>query len=223
MGYKIFLSPPHMGENEQKYINEVFKSNYIAPVGEFIDRFEQAVCSYTKSKYACAVINGTAAIHLALRILGVKENDKVLTSTFTFIGSVTPIIFQKAELIFIDSDESWNIDPNLLEDAIKKERPKAMIITHLYGQMAKMKELLYLKEKYGIYLIEDAAESLGATYKDKHSGTFGDFGIYSFNGNKIITTSSGGMLVSDNEDWIKKAKKLSTQSREPVDWYEHKE
>ncbi len=219
----IFLSPPHMGENEQKYINEVFKSNYIAPVGEFIDRFEQAVCSYTKSKYACAVINGTAAIHLALRILDIGERDKVLTSTFTFIGSVTPILFQKAEPIFIDSDASWNIDPNLLEDAIKKEKPKAVIITHLYGQMAKIEEIVYLCNKYGVYLVEDAAESLGATYKDKHSGTFGDFGIYSFNGNKIITTSSGGMLVSGNEEWIKKAKKLSTQAREPVDWYEHKE
>ncbi len=212
-----------MGDNEQKYINEVFKSNYIAPVGEFIDRFEQAVCSYTKSKYACAVINGTAAIHLALRILDIGERDKVLTSTFTFIGSVTPILFQKAEPIFIDSDASWNIDPNLLEDAIKKEKPKAVIITHLYGQMAKIEEIVYLCNKYGVYLVEDAAESLGATYKDKHSGTFGDFGIYSFNGNKIITTSSGGMLVSGNEEWIKKAKKLSTQAREPVDWYEHKE
>jgi len=211
-----------MSGKELEYINKVFESNYIAPVGEFIDKFEEAVRDYTGTKHACAVVNGTAAIHLALRILGIGESDKVLASTFTFIGSVTPIIFQKAEPVFIDSDESWNIDPELVEEAVKKEKPKALIVTHLYGQMAKIEDLLFLSKKYNFYLIEDAAESLGATYKGKHSGTFGDFGIYSFNGNKIITTSSGGMLVSNNEEWIKKAKFLSTQAKEDFLWYEHK-
>ncbi len=210
-----------MSGKELDYIKEVFESNYIAPVGEFIERFEQSVCYFTKAKYACAVINGTSAIHLALRILGIKNGDKVLASTFTFIGSVTPVLFQNADPVFIDSDESWNIDPNLVEGAAKKEEPKALIVTHLYGQMAKIEDLLFLSKKYGFYLIEDAAESLGATYKEKHAGTFGDFGIYSFNGNKIITTSSGGMLVSSNEEWIRQAKFLSTQAKENYPWYEH--
>ena len=210
-----------MSGKELDYIKEVFESNYIAPVGEFIEKFEQSVCDFTKAKYACAVINGTSAIHLALRILGIKNGDKVLASTFTFIGSITPILFENAEPIFIDSDESWNIDPNLVEEAAKKEEPKALIVTHLYGQMAKIEDLLFLSKKYGFYLIEDAAESLGATYKEKHAGTFGDFGIYSFNGNKIITTSSGGMLVSSNEEWIRQAKFLSTQAKENYPWYEH--
>ena len=227
----IYLSPPHMSGKELEYIKKVFDSNYIAPVGEFIDKFEEAIKNYTKSKAALALINGTAAIHLALRVLGIDEGDKVLASTFTFIGSISPILYQKAEPVFIDSDESWNIDPNLVEEAVKKERPKALIVTHLYGQMAKIEDLVYLSKKYGFFLIEDAAESLGAYYqckmenekwKIKYSGTFGDFGIYSFNGNKIITTSGGGMLVSDNEEWIKKAKFLSTQAKEDFPWYEHK-
>jgi UDP-N-acetylbacillosamine transaminase len=219
----IYLSPPHMGDNELKYINEVFKSNFIAPVGKFIDRFEESVKLFSGSQNALAVVNGTSAIHLALKILGIKEHDRVLTSSFTFIGSVSPIIYQRAEPVFIDSDSSWNIDPNLAEDAIKKEKPKALIVTHLYGQMAKIEELLSLAKQYGVYLIEDAAESLGATYKNKQSGTFGDFGVYSFNGNKIITTSSGGMLISNRKDWIDRARFLSTQAKEPFDWYEHKE
>lgn len=220
---KIFLSPPHMGGNELKYVKEVFDSNYVAPVGEFIDRFENSIKDYTKAKNVLAVASGTAAIHLALRVAGIKEKDKVLASTFTFIGSVAPIIYQKAEPVFIDSDESWNIDPNLVEDAIKKEKPKALIVTHLYGQAAKIEEISNLCQKYGVVLIEDAAESLGAKYKNKHTGTFGDFGIYSFNGNKIITTSGGGALVAKDEKNIKEAKKLSTQAREPEIWYEHKE
>ena len=210
-----------MSGKELDYIKEAFDSNYIAPVGEFIERFERAVCDFTKAEYACALVNGTSAIHLALRILGVKNGDKVLASTFTFISSVTPILFQNGEPIFIDSDESWNIDPNLVEEAAKKEKPKALIVTHLYGQMAKIEDLLFLSKKYGFYLIEDAAEALGATYKGKHAGTFGDFGMYSFNGNKIITTSSGGMLVSSNEEWIKQARFLSTQAKEDYPWYEH--
>ncbi len=211
-----------MSGKELEYIKEAFESNYIAPVGEFIDRFERSVCDFTKAKYACALVNGTSAIHLALRILGVKNGDKVLASTFTFIGSITPILFQNAEPIFIDSDESWNIDPNLVEEAARIEKPKALIVTHLYGQMAKIEDLLFLSKKYGFHLIEDAAEALGATYKKKHAGTFGDFGVYSFNGNKIITTSSGGMLISNNKERIEQAKFLSTQAKEDYPWYEHK-
>ena len=222
---RLFLSPPHMSGNEQKYINEVFKSNYIAPLGEFVDRFESSVCDYTKAKYALATSSGTAAIHLSLRVLGIGKDDIVLASTFTFIGSVAPILYQNATPVFIDSDESWNLSPKLLKKAIKElpKKPKALIVTHLYGQMADIEEISNICKENDIYLIEDAAESLGAIYKDKHSGTFGDFGIYSFNGNKIITTSGGGVLVSDNEEWMQKAKFYATQAREPFLHYEHNE
>lgn len=225
MNNRLFLSPPHMGRHELKYIEKVFKSNYIAPLGEFVDRFEESVKSYTGAKYALAASSGTAAIHLALRVLGISKDDIVLASSFTFIGSITPILYQNAIPVFIDSDESWNLSPKLLKKAIKElpKKPRALIVTHLYGQMAKIEEIAQICKENGIYLIEDAAESLGATYKDKQSGTFGDFGIYSFNGNKIITTSGGGMLVSDNEEWIQKAKFFSTQAKEPFLHYEHKE
>ena len=222
---KLFLSPPHMGVNELKYIEEVFKSNYIAPLGEFVDRFEESVKNYTGAKYALATSSGTAAIHLALRVLGIGKGDIVLASTFTFIGSVAPILYQNAIPVFIDSDESWNLSPKLLKKAIKElpKKPKALIVTHLYGQVAKIDEIVKICKENNIYLIEDAAESLGAKYKDKCSGTFGDFGIYSFNGNKIITTSGGGMLISNNKEWIERAKFLSTQAKEPYLHYEHHE
>jgi UDP-N-acetylbacillosamine transaminase len=223
MAEKIFLSPPHMGGNEMKYIEEVFKSNYIAPVGGFIDRFERSVRDFTGVDHAVALSSGTAAIHLALRIAGIGPGDRVGASTFTFIGSVVPILYQNAEPVFIDSDESWNLDPNLLEEAIVKEGLKALILTHLYGQSAKMDEIAKICREKGVVLIEDAAESLGATFEGKHTGTFGEFGIYSFNGNKIITTSGGGMLVSRNGEAIARARKLSTQAREPAVWYEHEE
>jgi len=223
MNKRLFLSPPHMSGSELNYIQEVFKSNYIAPLGAFVDRFEAAICDFVGVKDAVALSSGTAAIHLALRLLGVAKGDKVLASTFTFIGSVAPIIYQGAEPIFIDSDESWNADPSLVEEAILKERPKAFILTHLYGQCAKVDQIAKICETYGVALIEDAAESLGATLYGRHSGTFGSFGIYSFNGNKIITTSGGGMLVSNDEEAITHARKLATQAREPFVWYEHKE
>jgi len=226
MNNRIFLSAPHMSGNEQKYINEVFKSNYIAPLGEFVDKFEESICNYTKAPYSLAVTSGTAAIHLALRILGIKQGDEVLASTFTFIGSVNAIIYQGATPVFIDSDlESWNLSPKLLNKYLCEceKKPKALIITHLYGMSADIQKIKDICDTHGVYLIEDAAESLGATFKDKHTGTFGDFGIYSFNGNKILTTSGGGMLLSNNEDWIKKAKFYSTQAKEPYLHYEHEE
>ena len=222
MSKRIFLSPPHMSGKEQEYINNVFESNYITSLGEYVDRFELKVKDYTKTQNALAVINGTSAIHLALRVLGIKEGDNVLASTFTFIGSISAILYQKANPIFIDSNENWNINPQMIEDAIKKYKPKAIVLTHLYGQMAEMTEIMSICRKFGVYVIEDVAESLGATLNKKQSGTFGDFGVFSFNGNKILTTSGGGMLISENKKWIEKAKFLSTQAKENKLWYEHK-
>jgi len=222
---RLFLSPPHMSGKEQQYIAEVFESNYIAPLGAFVDRFEEAVCSYTGAKHALATNTATAALHLALRVLGVEKSDYILASTFTFIGSVNAILYQHAKPVFVDSDESWNLSPVLLQEAIDNapRKPKALIVTHLYGQMAKMDEIMEICRKEGIYVIEDAAESLGATLHGRQSGTFGDMGVYSFNGNKILSTSGGGMLVSENVEWIEKAKFLSTQAKEPYLYYEHKE
>jgi len=229
MNKKIFLSPPYQSGTELKYIREVLSSNYLAPVGEFINRFERSVCEFTKAKYAVALSSGTAAIHLALRAIGVKEKDYVLASTFTFIGSVAPILYQNAIPVFIDSDyDSWNINPNLLEIAIndlnkKGVHPKALVLTHLYGYPAKVDEIAAICKENDIILIEDAAESLGATYKNQQTGTFGKVGIYSFNGNKIITTSGGGMVVTDDEYLAKKIRFYSTQAKEEEQWYEHKE
>jgi len=222
---RIFLSPPHMSGKEQQYIAQVFESNYIAPLGAFVNKFEESIKRYTGVKYALALSSATAGLHLALRVLGVGKNDYVLASSFTFIGSVNAILYQNAKPIFVDSDESWNISPELLKKAIEEapQKPKALIITHLYGQVCKLDEIVSLCKEEGIYLIEDAAESLGASYQGKQSGTFGDMAVYSFNGNKILTTSGGGMLVSNNQDWIDKAKFLSTQAKEDFLHYEHKE
>lgn len=222
---RIFLSPPHMSGQEQTYINEVFESNYIAPLGAFVNRFEESIKRYTGAKHAVALSTATAGLHLALRVLGIEKDDYVLASSFTFIGSVNAILYQNAKPIFIDSDESWNISPRLLKKAIKEapKKPKALIITHLYGQLCKLDEIVSICKEAGIYLIEDAAESLGASYDEKQSGTFGDMAVYSFNGNKILTTSGGGMLVSHNKEWIAKAKFLSTQAKEDFLHYEHKE
>ena len=226
MKKRLFLSAPHMGGNELKYINKVFESNYIAPLGEYVNKFEESIKEYTSSKNALALNSATSALHLALRILGIKEGDDVLASTFTFIGSVSAILYQKANPVFIDSDKaSWNISPLLLNDYLDKceKKPKALILTHLYGMSADIEKITAICKKHDIYLIEDAAESLGATFNGKHTGTFGEFGVYSFNGNKILTTSGGGMLVSKNEEHIKKAMFYSTQAREEEIYYEHVE
>ncbi len=220
---RIFLSPPHMSGKEQTYIAEVFESNYIAPLGTFVDRFEAMVCDYAGAGYALATNTATAALHLALRVLGVGAGDYVLASSFTFIGSVAPILYQGAHPIFVDSDTSWNLSPALLRRAIAEapRAPKALIVTHLYGQMADMDAIMTICQEEGIAVIEDAAESLGATLQGRASGTFGDMGVFSFNGNKILTTSGGGMLISDNAEWIERARFLSTQAREPELHYEH--
>jgi pyridoxal phosphate-dependent aminotransferase EpsN len=224
---RIFLSPPHMSGNEQKYINEAFETNWIAPLGPNVDAFEKELAEYVGSKGAAAVSSGTAAIHLALRLLDVQQGDKVFCSSLTFIASANPILYQGAEPVFIDSEpDTWNMSPLALERAIevaKKEGklPKAVIVVNLYGQSAKMDEILAICNHYQVPVVEDAAESLGSTYKGKKSGTFGKFGIYSFNGNKIITTSGGGMLVSDDVEALQKARFLATQARDPAPHYQH--
>jgi len=222
---RIFLSPPHMSGKEQQYIAEVFVSNYIAPLGTFVNRFEESIETYTGTSNALALSSATAGLHLALRVLDVGEGDYILASSFTFIGSVSAILYQNAAPIFVDSDKSWNISPELLKEAIRTapKKPKALIITHLYGQLCKLDEIIAICKEEDIYLIEDAAESLGSSYHGQESGTFGDMGVYSFNGNKILTTSGGGMLVSENEEWISKAKFLSMQAKENHLHYEHKE
>ncbi len=226
MNKRLFLSAPHMSGNELKYIEKVFESNYIAPLGEYVNKFEDSIKNYTKVENALAVTSGTAAIHLALRVLGIGEGDDVLASTFTFIGSVNAILYQGANPVFIDSDkETWNLSPKLLNKYLIdcEKKPKALIVTHLYGMCADIEKIADICKLHGVYLIEDAAESLGAIYNSRHTGTFGDFGIYSFNGNKILTTSGGGMLVSSNKEWIEKAKFYSTQAKEPFIHYEHLE
>ena len=221
---RIFLSPPHMSGKEQEYINEVFKSNYIAPLGEYVNKFEASVSSYAGAPDALALNSGTSAIHLALRVLGIGAGDVVLASTFTFMASVSPVLYQGATPVFVDSDESWNLSPELLKKAIANspKKPKALVVTHLYGQAAKMKEICEICERENIAVVEDAAEALGGFLNGKALGTFGRLGAYSFNGNKIITTSGGGMLVGEKE-LVEKARFYSTQAREPFLHYEHKD
>jgi len=215
-----------MSGKEQVYIAQAFESNYIAPLGPFVDRFERSICDYTGSPYALGTVNATAAIHLALRVLGIGSGDIVLASSFTFIGSIAAILYQNAVPSFVDADiKSWNLSPELLEQAIARapKKPKALILTHLYGQCADIEAIALTCKAHDIYLIEDAAESLGAIYNGQQSGTFGDFGIYSFNGNKILSTSGGGMLVSRCREWMDKARFYATQAKEPTPHYEHLE
>ncbi|MFD3446616.1 DegT/DnrJ/EryC1/StrS family aminotransferase [Microbacteriaceae bacterium 4G12] len=227
MQKRIFLSPPHMSGNEQKYINEAFEQNWIAPLGPNVDAFEQEIADYIGVKSATAVSAGTAAIHLALQLLDVKEGDTVFCSSLTFAASANPIVYQGAEPIFIDSEpDTWNMSPQALEKAFEdaqasEKLPKAVIVVHLFGQSAKIDEIMPICNKYDVPVIEDSAESLGTTYKGKQTGSFGKFGIFSFNGNKIITTSGGGMLVSNDEAAIQKARFLATQARDPAVHYEH--
>ncbi|PLS01104.1 aminotransferase class I/II-fold pyridoxal phosphate-dependent enzyme [Neobacillus cucumis] len=224
---KIYLSPPHMSGNEQTYIDSAFEMNWIAPLGPNVDGFEKEVASLVGVRDALAVSSGTSAIHLALKLLDVKRGDRVFCSTLTFVASANPIIYEGAEPVFIDSEpDTWNMSPEALERAlmdaaIQGVLPKAVIVVHLYGQSAKMDEILSICNKYHVPVIEDAAESLGSTYKGKASGTMGAFGVYSFNGNKIITTSGGGMLVSNDSEAIEKARFLATQAKDPAPYYQH--
>ncbi|WP_371017733.1 aminotransferase class I/II-fold pyridoxal phosphate-dependent enzyme [Pseudalkalibacillus sp. JSM 102089] len=224
---RIYLSPPHMTGREKEFIADAFQTNMIAPLGPNVDRFEKDVMDYTNMSGAVAVSSGTAAIHLALRLLDVKANDRVFCSTFTFIASANPILYQSGVPVFIDSEpETWNMSPDALLTAFKEAEaegvlPKAVIVVHLYGQSAKMDEILEICDHYKVPVIEDAAESLGSLYKHHKSGSMGKFGVYSFNGNKIITTSGGGMLVSNDVKALDQARFLATQARDKALHYEH--
>jgi len=227
MADRIFLSPPHMSGNELEYVKQAFESNYIAPTGPQLNRFEEMFRDLTGFKHALAVVNGTSAIHLALRTLGVGAGDKVLASSLTFIGSVSPIVFQNAEIVFIDSDpQTWNLDPNLLEDELKRMKaandlPKAVLPTELYGQACDLDRIVKICDSFDVPVVCDSAESLGASYKGRSVGRSARAAAFSFNGNKIITTSSGGMLASDDEELIEHCRYLATQARQPVRHYEH--
>ena len=227
MGDRIFLSSPHMSDEgyEMHYVKEAFDTNWIAPLGENVNGFEKELAMKVGSNAAAALSSGTAAIHMALKAAGVAEGDVVFCQTLTFSATANPIIYQNATPVFIDSDyETWNMCPKALEEAFKKyPNVKAVIVVHLYGLSADMDKIVELCKKYDVTLIEDAAESLGTYYKGKHTGSFGDYGIFSFNGNKIITTSGGGMLVSNDEERVSKVRFWATQSRDQARHYQHSE
>lgn len=228
-GERIYLSPPHMGEREERFVAEAFATNWIAPLGPHVDAFEREFCDAVGARHAAALTSGTAALHLALQLVGVGRGDEVLVSTLTFSASVNPIRYLGATPVFIDSERaSWNMDPGLLAEALRERArsgklPKAVVVVHLYGQSADMDPILDACSQYDVPVVEDAAEALGATYKGKAPGTLGTVGIYSFNGNKIITTSGGGMLVSSDQQLVERARKLATQARDPAPHYEHSE
>jgi dTDP-4-amino-4,6-dideoxygalactose transaminase len=227
MSTRINLSSPHMSGHEQKYIKEAFDQNWIAPLGPNVDGFEKEIGQYLSVPHVAALSSGTSAIHLALIILNIGPGDEVLASSFTFSATVNPIVYQGAMPVLIDSEpDSWNMDPDLLEEAIidrirKNKKPSAVIIVHLYGMPSNLDRLLSIAGKYEIPVIEDAAEALGSKYNGKYCGSFGLMSILSFNGNKIITTSGGGALLSGNAGYIELAKKLATQAREQAPHYEH--
>ncbi|MBS1490503.1 MAG: aminotransferase class I/II-fold pyridoxal phosphate-dependent enzyme [Bacteroidetes bacterium] len=227
MRKRIFLSPPHLGGEESKEVEKAIQSNWIAPAGPATALFENKITAYNQTDYCVAVNSGTAAIHLALIVLGVEKGDEVICPTFTFAGSCNPILYQRAVPVFVDAEkESWCLDPHLLEEAITDrirlgKKPKAIIVVHLFGMPARMDEILNVAKKYAIPVVEDAAEALGSVYNGQHAGTIGDIGVYSFNGNKIITTSGGGALVSFNKEWIDQARYLSGQARSAVPYYHH--
>lgn len=226
MGKKIYLSSPQMSDKgyEMNYIKEAFDSNWIAPLGKNVDEFEKELAAKLGVKTAAALSSGTAAIHMALRAAGVGAGDLVFCPSLTFSATANPIIYQNAIPVFIDSDyETWNMSPAALEKAFDKYEPKAVLVVHLYGLSADMDKIIEICKIHNVPIIEDAAESLGTLYKGKYTGTLGDYGILSFNGNKIITTSGGGMLVSDNEERIAKVRFWATQSRDPARHYQHSE
>ncbi|MBS1541767.1 MAG: aminotransferase class I/II-fold pyridoxal phosphate-dependent enzyme [Bacteroidetes bacterium] len=227
MRNRIFLSPPHLSGEEIKEIEKAIQSNWIAPAGPATAAFERKIAQYNGVEHCVAVNSGTAAIHLALVVLGVEKGDEVICPTFTFAGSCYPILYQSATPVLVDSEkEGWGIDPKLMDEAIADrirlgKKPKAIIVVHLFGMPARMNEIMAIAKKYSIPVIEDAAEALGSTYAGKHAGSMGDIGIYSFNGNKIITTSGGGALVSSKKEWVEQARYLSGQAKSPVPYYHH--
>jgi len=226
---RIYLSPPDISTRDHAAVDAVLTSNWVAPVGPDLEAFESAVAELAQRQYAVALNSGTAALHLALQLLNVQPGDSVICPTLTFAASANPICYCGADPIFVDSEpRTWNMDPVLLElelgeRAASGELPKAVIVVHLYGQCADMDPILAVCERYGIPVVEDAAEALGASYKGRPAGGMGAFSFFSFNGNKIITTSGGGMLLADKGSWIDRARFLATQAREPVAHYEHRE
>ncbi len=224
---RIYLSPPHLGEAERRFVAEAFDSNWVAPLGPNVDGFERDLQRYTGAAHAAALSSGTAALHLALILLGVAPGDEVVCSSFTFSASANPILYQGAVPVFIDAEaDTWNMDPAALEAALSERAaagklPKAVVLVHLYGMPAKMTDIMATCERYGVPVVEDAAEALGSSYRGRALGTFGVMGVLSFNGNKIITTSGGGALLSDRAEWIQKARFLATQARDPAPHYQH--
>jgi dTDP-4-amino-4,6-dideoxygalactose transaminase len=226
---RVFLSPPHMGGQEERFVHEAFSSNWIAPLGPNVDAFEAEFARVVGSSHAVALSSGTAAIHLSLLMAGVGAGDDVLVSSLTFSASVNPILYVGAQPVFIDSEtQSWNLDPQAVDDTLRRKAklgkaPKAVMAVHLYGQSADIAPLLETCSRHGVMLIEDAAEALGSRYRDRHPGVFGRMGIFSFNGNKIITTSGGGMLVTEEDGLARHARKLATQARDSAPHYQHSE
>lgn len=229
MNDKIWLSSPHMGGTEQKYVDEAFKTNWIAPLGPHVDGFEFDLAKYTGTRYAAALSSGTAALHLALIMLGIKAGDEVICQSMTFSASANPIVYLGATPIFVDSEkETWNMCPDLLRETIedriaKGKTPKAIIPVHLYGMPAQIDRIIAVSQEYNIPVIEDAAEALGSSINGKAMGSFGVMGVLSFNGNKIITTSGGGALISNDREYIRKSRFLATQARDAAPHYEHTE
>lgn len=228
MADKIWLASPHMSDEgyEMKYVKEAFDTNWVAPLGPNVNFFEQELADKVGSKHAAALTSGTGAIHLALKAVGVGEGDIVICPTLTFAATANPIIYQNAIPVFVDSDyETWNMDSKALEVAFDKygDKIKAVLVVHLYGLSADMDKIMEICNTHNVPVIEDAAESLGANYKGKHTGTFGKYGVFSFNGNKIITTSGGGMLVSNDEEKIAKTRFWATQARDKARYYQHSE
>ncbi len=228
MHERIYLSPPHLGQREEQLVLEAFRTNWIAPLGPHVDAFERELCEHTGAPHAVALCSGTAALHLALEALDIGAGDEVWVSSLTFAASAFPLRYVGAVPVFVDADlHSWNMDPMLfveaLHDAARRNAlPRAVVLVHLYGQCADVQPIADACAAHGVFLIEDAAEALGATYDGRAAGTFGDVGFYSFNGNKIITTSGGGMLVTPHAHVAQRARMLATQAREPVPHYEHR-
>jgi pyridoxal phosphate-dependent aminotransferase EpsN len=226
---RIYLSSPHMGATEQEFVADAFATNWIAPLGPHVDAFEREFGEVVGSAHAAALSSGTAALHLALKLVGVGPGDEVLVSSLTFSASVNPIVYLGGVPVFVDSERaSWNMDAALLAEELDRRAragrlPKAVVVVHLYGQSADLDPIVEACARHGVALVEDAAEALGATYRGRAPGTFGKVGIFSFNGNKIITTSGGGMLVSDDDALVAHARKLATQARDPAPHYEHTE
>ena len=224
---RIYLSPPDIGAAERRYVAEAFEGNWVAPVGPNLEAFEREFAAKVGAPHAVALASGTAALHLALRLSGVGQGDEVICSTLTFVASAAPIAYLNATPVFVDSESvSWNADPDILAEVITRKArtgraPRALVVAHLYGQAANLNPIIKICEQHGVALIEDAAEALGATYQGKSPGSLGRFGIHSFNGNKIITTSGGGMLVTHDKALAQQARHLATQARDPAPHYEH--